>query len=192
MKKTSEKLKLNNAFIKPGAAFENQQIVKPNATLQEKKAIPEQPKPKVFPVTGTTKGPKKERKLIGLIAYGIYRSRSYYSPLERRFRHVNDYDDYLVKIFEDDDYVILTKFMQLDRSFDLVASAPRDSNVLIMNRKHVEGGEDFVDMISMEKLRARAKKLWLEKEKAAYVAAQIQSWRDYPTKKFKDMNFNKF
>ncbi|VDK54036.1 unnamed protein product [Gongylonema pulchrum] len=186
MTKTSPaKSKPNDAFIHPDTTIKNQLAVKPHPTLQEKKSAPEQRKLEVLPVTNTAKGPKKERKLIGLIAYGIYRSRSYYSTFERIFRRYNDYDDYLVKIYKDDDYVILTKFMQLDRPFDMVASAPPGSNVLIVNHKHFDGGEDLVDMISIQQLRAHTKKLWFENENAASILSLIQSWCDYPAKKLK-------
>lgn len=174
----------NSAFIPKTAPMSIDGTIKgqPNVAPSGPKEVKELPKPvapKVIPETDL----KKERKLIGLVAYGIYRPLSYYRLIERHFRKVNGYDDYLVKIFQDDDYVILTKFVLLpDLKDDFVLSYPPNSNVLIVNRKHFEGGEDFVQMLSLKKLRAR----WEEKEKVAYFLSQLQTFRDYPLKHFKN------
>ncbi|VIO89090.1 Uncharacterized protein BM_BM815, partial [Brugia malayi] len=52
------------------------------------------------------------KKLVPLVAYGIYRPVSYYDLSEWTFRILNGYDDgYLIQIFEDCDYVIFTKIV---------------------------------------------------------------------------------
>ncbi|OZC09013.1 hypothetical protein X798_03943 [Onchocerca flexuosa] len=95
-------------------------------------------------------------QLAGLAAYGIYRPRPYYTPLERRFRAQKGYDDnYLIKIFEDYDYVILLKILKIDSVENFVISPPRTANVIIFNQKHFVGGENFIQMIEIDKLYER-------------------------------------
>ncbi|VDM94236.1 unnamed protein product, partial [Onchocerca ochengi] len=103
-----------------------------------------------LPLSSSTK------QLAGLVAYGIYRPRPYYTPLERRFRAQKGYDDnYLIKIFDDYDYVILLKILKIDSVETFVISPPREANVIILNQKHFVGGENFIEMIEIDKLYER-------------------------------------
>ncbi|KAM3727264.1 Mitogen-activated protein kinase kinase kinase [Dirofilaria immitis] len=106
------------------------------------------------------------KQLTGLVAYGIYRPRPYYTPLEKHFRAQKGYDDhYLIRIFEDYDYVILLRFLKIDSIENFVISPPRGANVIIVNQKHFVGGENVIQMIELDKLHeTKQKRLLKEKE----------------------------
>uniref|UniRef100_A0AAF5PL65 Uncharacterized protein n=1 Tax=Wuchereria bancrofti TaxID=6293 RepID=A0AAF5PL65_WUCBA len=71
-----------------------------------------------------------KKKLVPLVAYGIYRPVSYYDLSEWTFRILNDYDDgYLIQIFEDCDYV--------NGPEKFVVSPPPEANVIIVNEKYL-------------------------------------------------------
>lgn len=105
-------------------------------------------------------------QLIGLVAYGIYRPRPYYTPLEKHFRVQNGYDDgYLIKIFEDYDYVILTQILKVDTFKNFVISPPQEANVIILNQKHLFGGENNIQMVNIDdQYTIKQKRLLKKKE----------------------------
>ncbi|VDN05111.1 unnamed protein product [Thelazia callipaeda] len=128
---------------------------------------------------------KNNRESIGLVAYGIYRSRPYYTPLERRFRTQNGYDDgYLIKIFQDYDYVILTQLLDTNSFDPWSIRAPSGSNVVIMNEKYLNGGTGGIQLISIDKLRTLLRNRHLHNRKAEYIVEEMRLLNDYPTKKF--------
>ncbi|VDN92299.1 unnamed protein product [Brugia pahangi] len=70
-----------------------------------------------------------KKKLVPLVAYGIYRPVSYYDLSEWTFRILNGYDDgYLIQIFEDCDYVIFTKIVKVNKPENFVVSPPPKAN----------------------------------------------------------------
>ncbi|KAK6112780.1 hypothetical protein QQG55_49020 [Brugia pahangi] len=79
-----------------------------------------------------------KKKLVPLVAYGIYRPVSYYDLSEWTFRILNGYDDgYLIQIFEDCDYVIFTKIVKVNKPENFVVSPPPKANVIIVNEKYL-------------------------------------------------------